>query len=171
MNSAPQKYGHFSKFEIEEIYSVDQNVNPFFKPRGLWFEVEGDDSWQIWCEENSFGNLTDQFHYRLNIDHSAKILKITNPAEIDQFHLEYQLSIPKYPNVLAGEYIDWAKIACDYDGILITPFIWERASFTHLCYRWYSAWDVASGCLWRPKGSKVELIRPPSRNATNSTER
>jgi len=41
-------------------------------------------------------------------------------------------------------YIDWGRVAEDYSGIEIAPYLYE-ARMKHM---WYYGWDVASGCIW-----------------------
>ena len=48
--------------------------------------------------------------------------------------------------------IDWNRVAKKYQGIIITPYIWERR-LTTTC-TWYYGWDVASGCIWDNKAIK-----------------
>jgi hypothetical protein len=40
--------------------------------------------------------------------------------------------------------INWGKVAVDYDGIEIAPYIF-KARNKHM---WYYGWDIASGCIW-----------------------
>jgi hypothetical protein len=45
--------------------------------------------------------------------------------------------------------IDWYRVAEQYDGIIITPYIYERRLTEYTT--WYYSWDCASGCIWNGK--------------------
>lgn len=114
-----------------------------YKPVGLWYDVDGD--WQRWCEAESF--RTGDFHaYALTVN-PASILTLATCREIDQFTFEYRV---RTGAEYRRDYIDWRRVASEYDGIEIAPYQWDRRLDYHT--RWYYGWDCASGCLWRPTG-------------------
>ena len=51
--------------------------------------------------------------------------------------------------------IDWRKVAKKYDGIEINPMIYELRM---MALSWYYGWDVASGCIWKPRKAKLIKI-------------
>ncbi|QDM58016.1 hypothetical protein SEA_DALLAS_199 [Mycobacterium phage Dallas] len=107
------------------------------KPEGLWVSVAGEDDWPTWCrgEEFSFDNLT--VCHRVTLVPGANILHLKSPMDIDAFHY-------LYANRGILDWIDWGKVAADYDGIIIAPYQWSRRMDPH----WYYTWDCASGCIW-----------------------
>jgi hypothetical protein len=79
------------------------------------------------------------------------VLLIKNSEEMYQFHEKYKGDVyPGFPMVM----IDWSKVAKDFDGIVITPYLWERRLDHHV--NWYYGWDCASGCIWNT--SVIETI-------------
>ena len=150
--------GHFSLKRIAEIGPRDQVEAPHFKPRGLWFEVEGDDDWQHWCKAESFVYLEASFHYQITISDDVNLLAITNTNALDLFHERFKAVLIEG----VRPYIDWRAVAEEYDGIQIAPYLWERRLTQDGSSNWYYSWDCASGCLWEPKSSALELLRPPA---------
>jgi hypothetical protein len=41
---------------------------------------------------------------------------------------------------------NWERVARDYDGVIISPYQFNR----RMTLMWYYPWDCASGCIWRP---------------------
>jgi hypothetical protein len=69
-------------------------------------------------------------------------LTINTAAGIDKFSRQYG---DKSKNIrFTSFYIDWEMVCGEYDGIIISPFCWER----RLEVMWYYTWDCASGCVW-----------------------
>ena len=94
----------------------------------------------------------------------ANVVKITNLEEFDIFHGKYSFTLESdHSNyngiesfgilmeqlstnesaVESSKLIDWAEVAKDYQGVLITPYLEERRT-----RYWYNTWDCASGCIW-----------------------
>lgn len=97
--------------------------------------------------------------YRVHLN-NCNVLKLSSVAMLDAFDRKYR------SNERSGEFagftfhdydIDWPRLATEYDGIEIAPYLWERR-LSEEC-RWYYSWDCASGCLWRPQNATVSLIR------------
>jgi hypothetical protein len=56
--------------------------------------------------------------------------------------------------------IDWKKVAKEYSGIEICPYIGEQ----RLKFSWYYPWDVASGCVWDNSAVKsINLVSGPNK--------
>ena len=97
--------------------------------------------------------------YRIVLDPAAKVLFIRTCDELDQFEAEYGGAKygAKYGAKIKFSRLgepDWGAVAARYDGIEIAPYVWER----RLEVWWYYGWDCASGCLWRPKATKIHLV-------------
>ena len=65
-------------------------------------------------------------------------------------------TIVKYINAkYKNRCIAWEKVAAKYDGLIITPYIWQR----RMELNWYYTWDCASGCIWNVRAIKdIRLI-------------
>lgn len=156
----------YTKLPIEEAYSVDPAL-PYdhgeerMKPLGLWVSDDNAEmNWPDWCVAENFG--LDRFRYRteVRIRECAKILFIRSVEELDAFNAKYSYDL------LAGlghrrsgaeprmDYIRWSLVAKEYDGIIITPYLWERRMDGGL---WYYGWDCASGCIWNVDA--IQLMR------------
>ena len=133
---------HFSSKPIKLIRSEKQlNKGGFFgKPNGFWYSIEGNgDGWSDWTAAEDFTDTNTQIAYELEVDLS-KCIVISNKAELKTFTEKYKLIRPSY------HAIDWKKVARDYSGIEINPYIptYELDSQ----FVWYYGWDCASGCVW-----------------------
>lgn len=128
---------------FREPYDPEQFREPWlqcigFKPRGLWYGVDGD--WERWCQSEQLDWITDH-RFALEIDDS-RVLKLTNMSALQEFTAEYY-SIDK---VWGSRYqqIDWPRLTGLYSGIEISPYQWNgRHSLG-----WYYPWGCASGCVW-----------------------
>lgn len=120
------------------------------KPRGLWLSNDDADAfgWKAWCEGEDWnmGGFVHATDFTLAAD--ANILTIGTMDELLAFTDEYGTP-PPWGDSTTMEmtmFIEWPRVAADYDGILITPYIWagrlDRRTF------WYYGWDCASGCFW-----------------------
>lgn len=105
-----------------------------FKPSGFWVSVE--DDWERWCKQEDFGVQSLKYKHKVKLTDNAKIYLISNPGELATF-------TARYGNGPYGT-IFWERVAIDYDGIIIAPYLWP----CRLEYSWYYPWDVASGCIW-----------------------
>jgi hypothetical protein len=140
--------------EVIAIHSVDIERSRKSKPKGLWYEVDGD--WECWCTSEEF--RIDEFKFVHRVDLGvAKILRLTTPEMIDEFTFEFGIH-PDWSGDARFFYeIDWPNVAEDFDGIEIAPYQWERR--LELSTSWYYGWDCASGCIWSPApDTSVTLI-------------
>ncbi len=88
----------------------------------------------------------------------ARVRFITTAAKFDAFTKRFGSQPFDFPLV----YVDWAKVAKLYDGIIIAPYISARR-LAH-SVNWYYTWDCASGCIWNPRAIKsIKLIEEPKR--------
>ena len=81
--------------------------------------------------------------YRLDINES-RIKIIRNYEQLLAFDAEYGVDNDSRIIFESGRMIDWAKVAKDFDGIEIAPYVFEG----RYKLQWYYGWDVASGCIW-----------------------
>jgi hypothetical protein len=128
------------------------------KPEGLWVTPEkgGNPNWKECCEENGFSSENDYLKYMHEVViNKHKVLHLTCMKNLLQFDKEYAASIDGLSDHFTKRYstINWRKVAKDYSGILIYPYIWEA----RLAISWYYLWDCASGCIW--KADAIEEIR------------
>jgi hypothetical protein len=126
---------------------------PGWKPRGFWYEVDGD--WRRWCEAAGTGWCDDRPVLGVQPG-DERILTLRSAYAIDKFTTEYG-GPPDYDLGTGrardrhGWSIDWARVAESYDGIEIAPYCWPR----RMTYLWYYGWDCASGCIWTPRGVQL----------------
>lgn len=130
------------------------------KPRGCWITDDTEDCWRAWCRAESFCLEGLTHKHEVNLDES-KILILRSPWELDDFTAEFGVDVWWGPDGHPRKYRDrcvaWEKVAEAYDGLIITPYIWERRMSDE--YRWYYTWDCASGCIWRVRAIKsIDLI-------------
>jgi hypothetical protein len=135
-----------------EARTHEQDVD--LKPSGLWVSVGTE--WLDWCRSEDFRTDQPIFDHAVMVASAANILTLASPDDIDTFTDRYGKQIsPKWDS----RYIDWAQVASEYDGIIISPYQWSRRSSRHTF--WYYGWDVASGCIWNPRfvslGTPVEI--------------
>ena len=128
---------HYGAEPVGKLELRNQEKCRVFKPNGFWVSVG--DSWKEWCESECFGLKRLECVSKIILKPTANILTLTSPEQLDEFSREYgEEKISIYFE------IDWAKVANEYDGIIITPYIYER----RLELMWYYGWDCASGCIW-----------------------
>lgn len=117
----------------EDLYSVpEQHVSD--KPLGLWYSCGIE--WIEWVAMN-MPDWIEPYVYGIRLNPSG-LVALQTPEALDRFTSVY--------GVRGGRDVDWQRVANDYAGIEICPYQWERRRAPHA--QWYSAWDVASGCVW-----------------------
>lgn len=145
------------------------------KPRGIWLSVKGQYDWPEWCNDNEFYLEEIATEHRVTLWPTANILRISNHVELDDFHEKYRIPNPVYdrlekddedhqadypwrPYKRRYDNIDWGAVAAEYDGIIITPYLWNRRLEGPM---WYYGWDAASGCIWNLQAvRKIEWMIP-----------
>jgi len=135
---------HYSPilFELDMTRQYRQSIRPggYAKPRGLWLSADGELDWPEWCEGEGFNLEALAYRTRWRIKEDSQVLHIQDMDEIFEFTDRFMAS----DDVPVG--IDWGRVTQVYDGILITPYLWDAR------YRpktmWYYGWDCASGCIW-----------------------
>lgn len=135
---------HYSSSEVKCVRS-EKNGQPLgMKPNGFWVSVDGNgDGWADWCRSDGWGIERLTHTHDVELQANANILCLCNAGDIDAFTEEYKsLIAPNGPVYL----IDWKRVATQYQGIIITPYVWSRR-LDHQA-QWYYGWDCASGCIW-----------------------
>lgn len=128
------------------LHAVEQEARPAAKPKGFWYEVDGD--WRRWCEDEGGLDWGKGPLHELELG-DERLLFLGSPRAIDEFTERFRAAVGPL-----DEYIDWRRVAEDCDGIEIAPYQWTR----RLGLMWYYGWDCASGCIWRPNGATVVPI-------------
>ena len=123
--------GDFVEIAVEEQSESDD------KPKGFWYDC--DNEWSNWVEDN-MPEWKGEHVYSIKLDHS-KMLVIRNLKDLEGFTEKYQ------SNKEFGM-INWRRVAADFSGIEICPYI-RKARLDREKYSWYMTWDVASGCIWK----------------------
>jgi hypothetical protein len=146
---------HYSDREVRlPLDPITQAVAPSLKPIGFWLsDDDAEVTWRRWCEE------ADIFLERLTHVHDVTLaadcraLQLGTPSAIDQFTEAY--SVDLLPGIRRGIYVDWARVARDYDALICSPYVWER----RLGPMWYYGWDCASACVFNPAAVGSIVLR------------
>jgi hypothetical protein len=143
-----------------------------FKPIGLWITPYGqEDNWFEWATGEDFRVEELNFTHDVELAVGANILRISSVEGLDAFSQEYAIDAfadnpSRYHDGTPMEswmYCDWARLAQKYDGIIISPYQWERRLARYDAVNnktrtdWYYSWDCASGCIWNAKA--IESIK------------
>jgi len=139
--------------EIKRLVSVNiKRQESDIKPVGLWYGFGN--TWLEWCQSEMphwIGGLL----YEIIIPSNKDILLMKTPKELKQFTEKYyDREMSKFSKTMKKWYIDWNKVASEYDGIEINPYVYQM----RFKLGWYYSWDVGSGCIWNTRGCKVRKI-------------
>lgn len=153
---------HFSDkpLSLSDLYDTELSVSAseFTKPRGLWLSDESQFStgwsWAAWCNSDAPDFIAGKIEHDVVLFEDANVLLIKGQRAIDRFTRHYGVQSTWRDTAYA---IEWDRVAKDYDGILITPYIFSRRLTPHTS--WYYGWDCASACIWRPTKA-IEAIAP-----------
>jgi hypothetical protein len=126
---------HWSQTPIEALDQRQYVQDVDHKPKGFWFDSDGD--WARWCEGEEYGLQRLEFKHRIDIADWSRILLVETVSQLDLFAKMYFAD---------RWHIDWKRVAANFSGILISPYQWERR--LHPLTSWYYSWDCASGCVW-----------------------
>ena len=141
------KLSHYSRNKVQKVYSVDQDTDIcstyYCKPKGFWVSVDGEWDWPSWCKAEGYALGGFKWQHVVTLKPEANILRISTAKGIDDFTREYTADSTFYP-VAKG--MNWPKLATQYQGIIISPYIGERRNTFGA--NWYYVWDCASGCIW-----------------------
>ena len=149
------------KFNFGAVYKQSKKSH---KPRGFWYSCYND--WYNWTQETELYKYQYKYIHKININNRVltnirnknqnknqnKILVINNVKDFDIFNKRYA---HLYKDENNNYLVNWDKVAKDYGGIEICPYLSERRH-----YLWYDTFDVGSGCIWNIKAiiKNSELI-------------
>jgi len=138
--------------EIKRLFSVNiKKQKSDDKPVGFWYGFGN--SWLEWCQSEMphwIGGLL----YEIIIPSNKNILVMKTPKELKQFTEKYYDRDAMSNEGAKKWYIDWNRVALEYEGIEINPYVYQM----RFKLGWYYSWDVGSGCIWNTKGCKVKKI-------------
>jgi len=142
-----EKLSHFSSEPVSVVRSVEQRwryelPSEHEKPKGFWVSVDGEDDWASWCASEDFG--IGQIRHNVVLAPNANILRCHDKLDVLCLTERYGIDIPGYS--WSRKAIDWQRIASEYQGLIIAPYVWE-CRLNDEC-NWYYGWDCASGCIW-----------------------
>ena len=150
------KFEHYDKRVLTSLNPLwDYKQEPWYKPRGLWLSVIGDSdeyTWRDWCEDNDFHLDEVKVRHEVALGEGWDILTLNTARQVRDFTTEYGVEIAPGVDV---KYIDWLRVAQEYDGIIFSPY-WHTLRFD-IDLMWYSTIDVASGCIWNVEA--IESIK------------
>lgn len=138
---------HYTDEPPGEVAPTDQLHSDGRKPCGFWVsDCDIGQGWREWCEAESFALGGLRYRQFVGVD-AGKILHLKSVSDIDAFSVDFQR------NETFGSYtkylIDWAIVAREFSGILISPYQRDRR-LDGAASDWYYGWDCASGCIWNP---------------------
>lgn len=153
MNDVPEE----SKFNPVKNQSYDHNM----KPEGCfwtssWIEEEKRSDWVRWCLSEDFEDSYAHPWYLLSVRPDARIYHIDSQIDLWELWTKYQrFDLPRH-NPFHTHWIDWEKVAQDYDGVHLT----EKGNAE--CH-WgdpidLNCWDVESTVWFRWVFESVEEI-------------
>lgn len=134
--------GHMSKKPFKEFKDIPAQ-EPGMKPEGFWYDCDGE--WSRWVE-SEMPHWKGKHNYKVQVDLS-KMIVIRNHRQLKAFEEKYGIRHSYGDGYME---IDWSKVAQDYSGIEIAPYI-SSARFSST---WYCGWDVAGGCIWEKSAFK-----------------
>lgn len=133
------------------IVSHDENIEfrqkggqrTTYKPNGLWYGFGN--SWMDWVrsEMPDWESERKYDHAHLLEIVEGSVLKMSTHDQLLEFTERYR---GKQEGYFEQNMIDWTRVAEDYAGIEINPYI-ESARMDEDT-NWYYTWDIASGCIW-----------------------
>jgi hypothetical protein len=127
--------------ELDRARAYPQKAG--YKPCGLWVSVQGEDDWPEWASSEGYGwPKLFEYEHRIVLAEDPNILHLSGHTALNRFTAAY-----RYPGASffrEGEAIDWSRVADEYNGIIIAPYVWSQ----RMDLMWYYGWDVASGCIW-----------------------
>jgi hypothetical protein len=154
---------HLSATPIDELQCVEQDGRA--SAMGLWYDLHC--AWiraAIAFRQDEV--FSGRYLYRVELGES-RILRIATAADFDAFEQEYATrtastvlwptSLFAAPRTVQGRHVDWRAVAHDHDGIEIAPHRVDRPAQTAE-HAWYGNWDIAAGCVWRPRGVRMSFV-------------
>jgi hypothetical protein len=154
---------HYTDKPISALCVLPQdgsNQRDWFKPRGLWVSDDDcADNWRAWCEGERFSPERLALAYDIALAGDANVLVLRSVDDIDAFTRRW--AVHPVPGFEFNMFVDWSGVRAQYQGMIVTPYIWERRlSFGKDDAMWYYSWDCASGCIWDPAAIASMTLRP-----------
>ncbi len=114
----------------------------------FWFSDEDEYGWSEWNIENEHG--LDEYcrRYPVVLSPAVPWLTIAGEDDLDRFSRQYGIQDTGRHRY---DRIDWDQVKADCAGVVITPYVWSRRSYTSA--GWYMTWDCASGFAFDPEGT------------------
>lgn len=147
-----EKYGD-EEITLDKARVYEQSIH--FKPRGFWFSVKGDDDWPTLCRSEDFWIERLEVCHEVVLADGWDILHISTPQGL--LDLTERFGEKLHPNI-DRLYINWAKVAEEYDGIIIDPYQWGLRLDDRVF--WYYSWDCSSGVIWNLEAIKSLTVKP-----------
>ena len=144
-----------SNTPIEKIEDTTNSLDKNVKPKGLWYGF-GDNWINFAKREMGDDYFPKKKHgYKVYINKS-KVLSLNNDKELQNFVETYKTKNWNSTYGYEELGIDWAKVGQKYSGIEMPKFeeLNWRLSYERYgnYYRFLHAWDISSGCIWKPDG-------------------
>ncbi len=153
-----ERFYHWSKAPVT-LVPVCYLQRADYKPRGFWFDVDGD--WKEWCERSEWNVDGLEVCHEVHLLNASRVLRMRRSEELVGFTREFSAEL--YPGQKRGLAwiqncgIDWPRVAKQYDGIVIAPYVWS----CRLSLMWYYGFDCASGCVWNTEILRL-VVQPES---------
>lgn len=151
---------HISERPIKKLKDVPSKYNqkPSWKPVGFWY-AQGM-SWLKFVRDEMPRERGCCYLYKVHLDPKLKILRINTLKKYTKFVEQY----PAYKEFVRGRSDEdydkilpnWGKLSKEYDGFeIIIP------NFQKLKMKYFGLgiFDIPSGCLWRPRNTKLTLVK------------
>ncbi len=130
------------KYNPVHVYRIPFGSENYFKPRGLWYDVDGD--WARFCEGDSWNLAGLKHRYQIEIE-TKDIWIISSEKDFLAFYNMFKSSGHPGLSIFSGrDSIAWNRVLSFAKGIEIAPYLWS----CRLKYSWYYGWDCASGVIW-----------------------
>jgi hypothetical protein len=142
------RFLHYSAEPLTVVRSVVQEPGAMSgeKPDGLWFCAgSGEDGWKQVCESAGYDPRRLKFVAEILFKPTADIMHVIGLDGMDAFTKKYSFAA-KWASGTRRHDIDWFRVAEEFQGIIIAPYVLNRRFDAH--DRWYTSWDCASGCVW-----------------------
>lgn len=141
---------HISNRQILDLKPEKTPYEVADKPEGFWYDVGAD--WLRYCTTEFF--WLARYVYEVKLDLS-RILRVRTIRQFNAFEKKYRAE-PMFvqrmrlagiaDSLFDGMFeINWAKVAENYPGVEIAPYLWQKRLSNS---KWYYSWDVASGVIW-----------------------
>lgn len=108
------------------------------KPNGLWYSFNH--SWEVWLSLNDL-NMKRKYGKTVELHIDTK-----NIFVFDDFN-----AVSSFDSEFSNDrgLIDWVEVSKIYDGVETTENYTELIdSFSHHKLKWFTYFDVPSGCIW-----------------------